>query len=311
MAATYPFHPETRPWLLSSVTLLGVSSSIALGSCHQLAAQQPSQATVALSLGYVCSGPLLLVVEAAVQLGPECSWYQILALYEIVALLSAAGLAAQLLVQLQMHRQQHSMHSTQGGRHSMPPPVSSWGPWGGVGSDGSAAEGSAAEPLLSVEQHSAMGSAGGDSSGDEGPSAHTAASQHQGQGLPAGVGRVPAPFPITWGADSVDAAASSADMGRASSPCIEGQQAVRSGVYRLVLSRVWPVAGAVAVSVGTSMLLFPLFTYVPSSGWLGMMLPQVRGSQSSTTHCAALRYAALLIPAALPCTVLLAWRSAP
>lgn len=37
-----------------------------------------------------------------------------------------------------------------------------------------------------------------------------------------------------------------------------------------------PAASSLALNVGTSVLVFPYFTYVQSSGLLGVLLPQVR-----------------------------------
>ena len=37
----------------------------------------------------------------------------------------------------------------------------------------------------------------------------------------------------------------------------------------------WPAAAALFLSIAASMLVSPFFTYVPSSGWLGDLLPQV------------------------------------
>ena len=50
----------------------------------------------------------------------------------------------------------------------------------------------------------------------------------------------------------------------------------REALTTLQLAKdVWPAAAALGVSVGCATLVFPFFTYVPSSGWLQAMLPQV------------------------------------
>ena len=43
-----------------------------------------------------------------------------------------------------------------------------------------------------------------------------------------------------------------------------------------IMTGIWPAAFSLFLSVGTSILVFPFFTFVPTSGWLGSMLPQVR-----------------------------------
>lgn len=42
-----------------------------------------------------------------------------------------------------------------------------------------------------------------------------------------------------------------------------------------LLRSIWPAAVALFLSISTSTLVFPFFTYVPSSGFFGEMLPQV------------------------------------
>ncbi len=46
--------------------------------------------------------------------------------------------------------------------------------------------------------------------------------------------------------------------------------------WRLLAWRVSPAALSIFLSVGTSMLVFPFFTYVHTTGVLGERLPQVR-----------------------------------
>lgn len=48
--------------------------------------------------------------------------------------------------------------------------------------------------------------------------------------------------------------------------------------------RIWPAALALTLSVSSSMALFPLFTYVPSSGMLGEALPEVRYIMGGVCH---------------------------
>lgn len=43
-----------------------------------------------------------------------------------------------------------------------------------------------------------------------------------------------------------------------------------------LIPEIWPAAIALGVSVGCATLLFPFFTFVPSSGWLKTYLPQVQ-----------------------------------
>ena len=63
---------------------------------------------------------------------------------------------------------------------------------------------------------------------------------------------------------------------------------------------VWPAAAALGVSVGCATLVFPFFTYVPSSGWLQAMLPQVR-PLCLTTYNFKLQSSGTVGPATLCC----------
>jgi hypothetical protein len=49
---------------------------------------------------------------------------------------------------------------------------------------------------------------------------------------------------------------------------------------RAVAGAIAPAAGSIFLSVGTSMLVFPFFTYVHSTGLMGDRLPQVSCSSA-------------------------------
>ena len=55
-------------------------------------------------------------------------------------------------------------------------------------------------------------------------------------------------------------------------PCV-GMQAVGRSI--------WPAGLALFLSVSTSILVFPFFPYIPSSGYFGVALPQVNKSTSA------------------------------
>ena len=68
-----------------------------------------------LTIGYVCSPPLVLLIEAALRLGPRCQWHEMRRLYGLVAAVSAAGLAmaVALLLQRRNAGQQQPRHREQ------------------------------------------------------------------------------------------------------------------------------------------------------------------------------------------------------
>lgn len=52
--------------------------------------------------------------------------------------------------------------------------------------------------------------------------------------------------------------------------------AFRHGGPEALTQGIWPAALALFLSVSTSILVFPFFPYVPTSGYFGDALPQVR-----------------------------------
>lgn len=44
----------------------------------------------------------------------------------------------------------------------------------------------------------------------------------------------------------------------------------------LVVKDIWPVMTSLFLSGVVGIMVFPFFTYVPSSGWLNDLLPKVR-----------------------------------
>ena len=56
---------------------------------------------------------------------------------------------------------------------------------------------------------------------------------------------------------------------------VPGLLAVQEWGYQALGEGIWPAALALFLSVSTSILVFPFFPYVPSSGSFGDALPQV------------------------------------
>jgi hypothetical protein len=89
-----------------------------------------------------------------------------------------------------------------------------------------------------------------------------------------------------WGGDAAAAAVDDAGDKQRRPPLAGGGAVGVLGALRrraaplLLLARIawriWPAAAALSLSVGSSMLVFPLFTYVGTDGPLGEHLPQVR-----------------------------------
>ena len=58
-------------------------------------------------------------------------------------------------------------------------------------------------------------------------------------------------------------------------PSVPGLLAVQEWGYQALGQGIWPAVLALFLSVSTSILVFPFFPYVPSSGSFGDALPQV------------------------------------
>jgi hypothetical protein len=196
---------------------------------------------VALSLGFVCSGPLVLAVEAALRMGPNAGWLQILALYEFVAVVCACGLAAALVAQWRIWQLE------QPARRSI------------------SEAGGAAEPLLADGCNYAEQGQGSRLMGTFTGSRSTPSSPGR-QGLPAGNGLAyaalqSASFAVLDDPSALDVPASEGPGADGHAPAWGRSSSIvrKEAVYWNVLQRAWPAAASLAIGVGTSMLLFPLF----------------------------------------------------
>jgi hypothetical protein len=199
------------PWILGAVALLGVFNATALGFAQQLVAQQSHVGnrqgdTVALSLGYVMSGPLVLVLQALLATQPDSPRWRIFAFYEAVAVITACGLVSAMILVRRIFGEAEQESSA--GEPLLQ---------GGVGQS--------EEPLLH---------GGGGQSEEPPPDAQQDTALHY---------------------EAVESSSGMATQGES--------------ILGLAL-----LAAALALSVGSSSLLFPFFTFVQSSGLVGMMLPK-------------------------------------
>lgn len=98
IAIIFPFEPDLVSHLLWTVAALGVAHGISFSASYQLTSKYANKNTIALGLGCVGSGALVLVLEVALQIGAHPSTNDELALYfccagaVAVALVSAVSL---------------------------------------------------------------------------------------------------------------------------------------------------------------------------------------------------------------------------
>eukprot|EP00884_Botryococcus_braunii_P012171 jgi/Botrbrau1/20955/Bobra.0135s0074.2 len=233
VCAVYPLYMEdmTRGSLLAMVASLGALSSISFGSSYQLVSQFPAVNIVALSVGFVGSGPLVLLAEVLFRIGPNPSHLSVLALFSSMSLVTFSGLVAALyLLRVNWARLEGST-SGQGPRPRTRDRERLVNPRGGQGS----VESSEGFPFLPASRS---------------PSPPVLTSREGGGGVRVGV-----------------------DGAQGREDGEDGDLLPEVGSFQLLQS-IWPAALCLFLSIATSILVFPFFTYVRSSGWLGNMLMQ-------------------------------------
>ncbi len=256
-----PAIQESLPRLLAAVAALGVASSVAFGCSYQLAGRSEDGATVALTLGFVSSAPLVLALEAALRLGPCCSAEEAATLYEAAAAVAGSGLVAALTVarrQRSFSRQRLVLGAA--AALSLPrlqqPLLAAGRPE--LEAEAAAEAGSGSGAL----DRSGTGAAPGAS--HEGSHPSWAPLLHTGAGEAA----------IDVGMSALSRAASPLTRqlsGTSDEPLSDVAPAGSGGEE---LAAVWPAAAALALGVGASMFLFPFLTQLPPRE-LGKMLPVV------------------------------------
>ncbi|GIM01280.1 hypothetical protein Vretimale_6080 [Volvox reticuliferus] len=98
LAAMFPLLPGLHRgdgplWpLLTAVAMLGGASAVAFSTSYQLVQYFRAADTIGLGVGCVGAGPLVLLVQLALGVGPSPAKWQWIAMYEISAGLIAAGL---------------------------------------------------------------------------------------------------------------------------------------------------------------------------------------------------------------------------
>lgn len=117
MLAAFPHLQGSLVQVLGAVAALGVTSSIAFGTSYQMVSGYGSSSTVGLTIGYVCSPPLVLLIEAALRLGPRCQWHEMRRLYGLVAAVPAGGLAVAVALLLQRRNADQCQHQQLQPRH--------------------------------------------------------------------------------------------------------------------------------------------------------------------------------------------------
>jgi hypothetical protein len=268
LALGWPFLPPSLGALVAATAALGACSGLAFSASYQLVSRFANKSTLALGLGCVASGPLVLALELGLGFpaaGAAPARRQAVALFWALAGVVGAGLwaTASLLV-----------------RH--------WAAIEGGGADG----GGAAAPLL--RRVSTPGSAGfsprallSRAALPRQPTFDMLDSAHGFLGAPAGAdsdaasdddggaaaGATARASDFGFETDSDAGAAAPAGAASASGSEAGGGGAARRAPALAAARLAWPALVCVGVQAGSALTLFPLFTYIPSSGSLGARLP--------------------------------------
>mmetsp|Transcript_14139 Transcript_14139/g.42675 ORF Transcript_14139/g.42675 Transcript_14139/m.42675 type:complete len:478 (+) Transcript_14139:565-1998(+) len=267
VVASFPFHKESMFVLLLAVSLLGIFSGVAFGSSYQLVSRFGERESVALTTGFVGSGPIVLLLEALLHIGTKPTFGQRVILYFATSAVILAGLAAGAVLLSKSWRDM----SEAGHIESSPAQLASLPSIeigdGRVGrrriqraySRGTSmlADLSQLADLSKHDRHEhSMGELDGDSRTLRSVLVHNTSSgsvdDHGGSPT------LNSPLLAREGPFRTDP--------------VDGQQA-RSAARRLI--SIWPVAAALFFSAFTSIMLFPFFAYVPMTPYLGVMLPQM------------------------------------
>jgi hypothetical protein len=94
ICASFPFLPDTRMWLLVATAVLGALAAVAFTTSYQLVAWFRSADTIALGIGCVGSGPLVLAIHIALGMVGTPKRWQWISLFEIGAAFVVIGMLA-------------------------------------------------------------------------------------------------------------------------------------------------------------------------------------------------------------------------
>ncbi|GIM13312.1 hypothetical protein Vretimale_16452 [Volvox reticuliferus] len=268
--------------LLITTVLVGVSYGIAFGTSYQIASKFAAGSTVALTTGFVSSGPVVLLLDLALKQGTYYTDEGLEKLFMWVAVITAGGLLSAFLLVLTSWR----MLSTSGPHRvelKVPYKAAVYG-GGAGGKDGSSATHSyerATGPYVRhrsdqlYESASGGGPFGQSINGSHGYHGHgghhaitldfSSAHDHQPHDYSAGGNY------SHLNQHQVFQMAASAESNSGD----ESKLTKKDLPLLQLIARIFPAAICISISVGTSMLIFPFFTYMTSTGLLGERLAQV------------------------------------
>ncbi|KAL4536025.1 hypothetical protein Ndes2526A_g05574 [Nannochloris sp. 'desiccata'] len=303
VCAWFPFMPQHLWFLLCSVVALGLFSSIAFSASYQMVARFANKNTIALGLGCSASGPLILILQIALGLESIPTFEQQVALFLIIAVIVASGLWATVsLLFRHWDAIESSAHAGDTGVTGAEARQQLTAPFLGNGavhnSEGDAEAGAGAG-ALEGEEFTFATPVGASRELEGGSPRTTAATPTREDWTPSPIlrrassqggerrrSREGSPsfgsglFNDGSGCDAESPSFSPAEDAAGSGNDLEGivddfsdiEIEELSSVHTLkaTISDVWPALIVVGLQGGIALTLFPFFTYLPSSGWIGV-----------------------------------------
>eukprot|EP00879_Flechtneria_rotunda_P030186 GHRR01032786.1.p1 GENE.GHRR01032786.1~~GHRR01032786.1.p1 ORF type:complete len:400 (+),score=128.31 GHRR01032786.1:44-1243(+) len=278
--------------LLTATAAVGVCYSIAFGTSHQLSPRFPASCTVALTTGFVSCGVVVLLADLLLkQQMPYYTPAAMVHLFQLMAVQTCIGLLAAAAM-LGKHWQRLAdtavRHSTAAGRaaDSSSSTINDW-----IGT------------RVPVESHIGLGLRHQQQHTDAGivQQGHKYLVQSDAQQIISSVAGIRSSTRNSENSSNgpsvcIHLPATAARSHYSSllqhkKPADQGASSFMWWLYKHIRAAkgldavlqllslagcIWPAALGISLSVGSSMLVFPFFTYVPHTGAFGEALPQVR-----------------------------------
>ncbi|MEW5319436.1 MAG: hypothetical protein WDW38_010588 [Sanguina aurantia] len=104
VCAAFPFLPETLTVLMGVVVLLGTLSAVAFSTAYQLVSNFRAADCISLGIGGAGSGPIVLLIQLLLRVGPRPARWQWVAMFEVAAGMAMLGLLSSLSLFTQRRR---------------------------------------------------------------------------------------------------------------------------------------------------------------------------------------------------------------
>ncbi|KAF8063664.1 hypothetical protein HT031_003519 [Scenedesmus sp. PABB004] len=273
LALALPAACGSLPSLLAATAAVGCSYALAFGTSQALVTHFAAASQRALSAGFVACGGVVLAADVWIKRGaPNYDAAGVAVLFRVVAAAALLGWAAAAALVRRHRRRLDAAGAQRSGRAGAAARGGGGGLLGGPSDGGGRSSGGA--HIISLATAAAPRPGGGLGLRHHGPGGLPEAAPAAEAGLAAqphpGAERAPAHGRPGSGRGSHPRRARLAAWSRAGCAA-----AVQLGAQLRLGAALWPAVVGLGLSVWSSMVAFPFFTFVPRSGALGERLPQV------------------------------------